>query len=299
MKKLICLFVLLLLYITSYGIEYKDINIPSAVVIDNTTHRILYDKNCHEKRSIASLTKVLTSILLVEACNLDEVVTVPNDATWIGGSEVGLKKNDNITVYNLLVGMLLPSGNDCAYTTAIHVGGNIENFAKMMNDKAMEIGCLNSSFANPHGLDNESHYSTAYDMALITSYALKNKTIADIVSSKSLNIKFGNTSKNINNTNRLLSGYPYTNGVKTGYTALAERCLITSAIKDDFNIITVVLGASTTDIRFNTAKKLMEDTYNIYKVTDISNIFKFNINLDVKKSKIKIVKNISRNFICP
>ena len=133
-------------------------------------------------------------------------------------------------------------GNDCAYTVGIHIGGTIENFANIMNQKAKEIGALNTSFANPHGLDNENHYSTAYDLALITRYALNNKYINEAVKTKSATINFGSFSKLLTNTNALLRTYPSADGVKTGFTNGANRCLISSATENEQRYIAVVLG---------------------------------------------------------
>ncbi|MEG2235959.1 MAG: D-alanyl-D-alanine carboxypeptidase family protein [Clostridia bacterium] len=280
--------------------EYLNINVPSAVVIDNVTHRVLYEKNANEQRNIASLTKIMTCILLAETCDLNEVINVPDQAVWIGGSELGLKKGDTITVYNLLVGMLLPSGNDAAYTAGIHVGGSIEKFGEMMTSKAKEIGAVNSNFKSAHGLDTEGHYSTAYDMAIITSYALKNKTINDIVASKSLTVKFGKTTKILNNTNSLLKTYEYADGVKTGYTDKAQRCVISSATKDNFRIICVVLGATDTKTRFNTAKDLMSKTFEMYFNQDLSNIMNWYIKIPVIKGNTDYYEsNIKDNMIFP
>ena len=129
---------------------FLNIDSPAAVVIDSKTGRILYDKNANEKRKMASLTKVITSIMLVENCKLDELIEVPKGATLIGGSTVGLKKGDMVSVESLLYGMLLPSGNDCAYTAGYHIGGSIENFGKMATKKVNEIGAINTSVENPH-----------------------------------------------------------------------------------------------------------------------------------------------------
>ena len=265
--------------------DYLKINVPAAVVIDDKTHRVLYDKNANGQRSIASLTKIMTCILLVENCKLDEVIKVPDAATWVGGSVLGLRKGDTITAYNLLVGMLLPSGNDAAFTTGIHVGGTIEKFAEMMTAKAKQIGALNTSFKNAHGLDEEDHYSTAYDMALITSYALKNETINKIVNSTSLSVTYGKTTRTLNNTNRLLKSYPYVDGVKTGYTNAAERCLITSGTQNDFRIIAVVLGATDTDTRFNTARDLMNKTFELYKNEDLTKMMNWYIKIPIIKGE--------------
>jgi len=280
--------------------DYLKINVPAAVVIDNNTHRILYDKNANEKRSIASLTKIMTSILLVENCALNEVITTPNTIGNVGGSLLGLKKGDKITTYNLLVGMLLPSGNDAAYTTGMHIGGTIEKFGEMMTAKAKQIGAVNTSFKNAHGLDEEGHYSTAYDMALITSYALKNDVINKIVDSTSLSITYGKTTRTLNNTNRLLKSYAYVDGVKTGYTGDAERCLITSGTKGEFRIISVVLGATDTDTRFNSARDLMAKTFELYKNEDLSKMMKWYIKIPIIKGEKEYCEvNISDSMTYP
>lgn len=130
--------------------EFMQVNVPAAVVIDSKSGRVLFGKNENERRHMASLTKIMTSILLVENCNMDEEIEVPAEATWIGGSEVGLKKGDKVTARSLLYGMMLPSGNDCAYTVGMHLGGSIENFAIMMNKKAKDMELKDTSFANPH-----------------------------------------------------------------------------------------------------------------------------------------------------
>ncbi|MDD2376463.1 MAG: D-alanyl-D-alanine carboxypeptidase [Clostridia bacterium] len=290
-KKIVLSLIIFVCSLNIYASEYVNtknylkINVPAAVVIDDNTHRVLYDKNANEQRSIASLTKVMTSILLIENCDLNEVINVPDEATWVGGSELGLKKGDTITTYNLLVGMLLPSGNDAAFTTGIHVGGTIEKFAEMMTEKAKQIGALNTSFKNAHGLDVEGHYSTAYDMALITSYALKNDVINKIVGSTSLSITYGKTTRTLNNTNRLLKSYAYVDGVKTGYTDNAERCVITSGTKNNFRIISVVLGATDTNTRFNTAKDLMDKTFELYKNDDLSKMMNWYVKIPVIKGE--------------
>jgi len=280
--------------------NYLKVNVPAAVVIDNNTHRILFDKNANEKRSIASLTKVMTSILLVENCELNEVVTTPDSIVNVGGSLLGLKRGDKITAYNLLVGMLLPSGNDAAYTTGMHIGGTIERFAEMMTEKAKQIGALNTNFKNAHGLDVEGHYSTAYDMALITSYALKNNVINEIVNSKSLSVTYGKTTRSLNNTNRLLKSDAYVDGVKTGYTDNAERCVITSGTKNDFRIISVVLGATDTDTRFNTARDLMAKTFELYKNEDLSKMMNWYIKIPIIKGEKEYCEiNIADSMMYP
>ena len=154
-------------------------------------------------------------------------------------------------------------GNDCAYTVGIHLGGTIENFAYMMNNKAKEMGLKDTSFANPHGLDNDNHYTTAKEMALITKYAIENKYINEAMKTKSETINFGSFSKLLTNTNALLKSYSYADGGKTGFTNKANRCLVATATRGDSRYIGVVLGAETTQLRFNTTKQILEASFYI------------------------------------
>lgn len=279
---------------------FVNIDSPAAVVIDNETGRILYNKNAEEKRPMASLTKVITAIMLVENCKMDEMIEIPKGATWIGGSTVGLKKGDLVSAESLLYGMLLPSGNDCAYTVGYHIGGSIENFGIKATKKVHQIGAFNTNIVNPHGLDDINHYSTAYDMALITRYALKNNYINQAVNTRNKNVNFGSFFKNLNNTNALLNSYEYADGVKTGFTNGANRCLIASATKDKARYIAVVLGAPTTKKRFNDAKVLLEECFNRYNLKDISQLLEFYINIPVTKGNIEYYeRKISDNMVIP
>ena len=184
-------------------------------------------------------------------------------------------------------------GNDCAITVAMHIGGTIENFANMMNKKAEEIGVFDTSFANPHGLDNAEHYSSALSLALIARYALNNKYINEAVNTTSATINFGSFSKLLNNTNALLKTYDKADGVKTGFTNGANKCLIASATDNGRRYISVVLGAETTNIRFSAAKELLEHSFKIYKNYDISNFLNLYINIPVIKGNIS---NYERTF---
>ncbi len=184
-------------------------------------------------------------------------------------------------------------GNDCAYTVGLHLGGTIENFAVMMNKKAKEIGCVNTNFVNPHGLDSENHYTTAKDMALITRYAIKNQYIRNAMNTKSETINFGSFSKLLTNTNALLRTYDKADGGKTGFTNGANRCLVATASDNEEKYIAVVLGAETTQIRFNTAKEILEESFKRYEKKDISQNLNFYINIPVEKGNIK---NYERNY---
>lgn len=281
----IILFTFFILYVYQKSIIATQIASPSAVVICEDSGRILYEKNANEKRKMASLTKLMTSILLVENCDLNEKICVAKEACYIGGSEAGIKPNEEVTANDLLYGMLLPSGNDCTMATAYHIGGNIENFATLMNNKAKELGLVNTSFDNPHGLDSDNHYTTAYEMALIAKYAKSYDSISKAVSTIEKDVVFGNRTVHLRNTNSLLRTYPYATGMKTGFTNGANRCLVASANQNDLNLIAVVLGSDTSKIRFEDAKTILEDTFASYKSYDISSFLNVYIDIPIIKGK--------------
>lgn len=287
MLKKIFIIYTILLTIFSKNILAIEISSPSAVVICSDSGRVLFEKNSTEKRKMASLTKIMTALLLVENCKMDENITIDKRATQIGGSKAGIKANDIITAENLLYGMLLPSGNDCALAIAYHIGGSIENFAQMMNNKANELGLDDTHFANPHGLDNDEHYTTALSLALLTKYALSYSKIKEVVSTNEKDVVLGSFTKHLTNTNSLLRTYEKANGVKTGFTNGANRCLIASAKENELELIAVVLGSETSSIRFKDAKDILEDTFNKYKLYDISNFLNVYINIPIVKGNIK------------
>ena len=254
-KRYIYVVLLLLLTILSnnvFAVEKEELKITSkaGVVLEQSTGRVLWEKNSKEKMKIASTTKILTAIVVVENIDLDSKVVISKKAALTGGSTVGLVSGKEVTVKSLLYGLLLKSGNDCAVALAEHVGGNVDEFVNMMNKKAYEIGAKDTHCTNPHGLDTEDNYSTAYDIAKITCYAKNIDIISKIMNTESITVNFGNTAKFLANTNRLLTTYEYCNGGKTGYTAIANRCLVATAKKDNLQVVAVILGANTTAIRF-------------------------------------------------
>ena len=234
-KLFIISFILLSTYHTVYAISAE-----SAILIDADSGRVLFEKNAHTKRGIASTTKILTAIVVLENASSDEVVNVSYKAANTEGSSMYLKSGEKITVENLLYGLMLNSGNDAATALAEHTAGSVEEFAKLMNKKAKEIGMNSSSFANPHGLDNENHYSTAYDMAMLTKYAMENKTFKNIVGTKTKIAKNENGDyKYLTNHNKLLSIYEYCLGVKTGFTKKCGRCLVSFSEKNGVKLIAI------------------------------------------------------------
>jgi len=223
-----------------------DVSAQSVVLMDVASGRVLYEKNGHEPLRIASITKIMTAIIAIEQGDLDDVVTVSPNAAGVEGSSIYLLPGEKITLEALLYGLMLRSGNDAAVAIAEHIGGSVEGFVFLMNQKAAELGMEDTVFSNPHGLDtHEEHYSTAYDMALLTAYALQNKTFATIVSTKRKTVPMeGEAWDRVwYNKNRLLSMYPYADGVKTGYTKRAGRTLVSSSTKDGHRLIAVTLNA--------------------------------------------------------
>jgi len=243
------------------GGKLPRISASAAIVMDVESGRILYEKNAYTRRSIASTTKIMTAILALENGNDDEDVLISKRAASIGGSTVDLKEGKTYKLKDLMYAMMLRSGNDAAIAIAEHIGGSVELFAEMMNRKAAEIGAVNTNFVTPHGLDDPQHYSTPYDLALITQYALKNEKFCKIVSTK-YSVFNG---KNIINTNEMLGLYPWADGVKTGYTGQAGRCLVTSATRNNWKIISVVLGCPTRTIRAQNSKLLLDYAFDNYK----------------------------------
>lgn len=294
-------FILAFLFGKIYAEDELKLKSDSAVVIDSLTGRVLYSKKSQQKHSIASLTKVMTAIMLTENVNMSDLIEIPKEAARIGGSTAGVKAGEKMSAKDLLYAMLLPSGNDAAYTIGQFIGnGDIKNFAYLMTKRANEIGAVNTSFANPHGLDNEMHFSTALDVAKITSYALKNKDINEVVGTKTKTVNMGSFSKTFNNTNALLSSYEGCDGVKTGFTNDANRCLIASSTRENMRLISVILGADTTEIRFKEAKDILEYSYNNYKMTDISSYLRIYVNIPVEKGNINYYeKQINYNYSVP
>lgn len=236
------------------------INARSALVMDFETGTILYEKNAYRKRPMASTTKIMSAIIALENSDLDEEVTISGKAAGMGGSVMGLKKNSIVKMYDLLNGMLICSGNDAAVAIAEHIGGSVESFCEMMNKKAIEIGAFSTSFSNPHGLDAENHYTTAYDLAKITRYALKNPNFNEIVKKR----EYYYNGRVLKSTNEMLLGYEGADGVKTGYTGLAGRCLVTSATKSDMRFISVVLFCDTKNLRTSSSQKILDYSFTEY-----------------------------------
>lgn len=269
----------------------------SAIVFDRNTKSILYEKDINTKRAMASTTKIMTCIIILENGNLNDTVKISQKSANTGGSRLGLKKNDSITVKDLLYGLMLRSGNDAAVALAEYMSGSIEEFANLMNEKAKTLGLTNTHFATPHGLDDENHYTTAYELALLTDYALNNSTFSKIVNTKNYPITINGYSKVLNNTNELLGYLNGVNGVKTGFTGNAGRCLVTSCVRNNFNIITIVLGADTKKIRTTDSIHLIEYAYNNFEQKNVKALIEKEFKTWLDSNLNKIIVNKSYNSL--
>lgn len=296
MKKICIYFIITIFLLTpSLATTVKpSVNATSAVAIDSNSLRVLYEKNAFSKKPMASTTKVMTIIVAIENNSLDEIVTISKKAAGTGGSSAHLKAGKKIKLEELLYGLMLNSGNDAAVAIAEHTAGSVESFADLMNEKAIEIGAFNTHFVTPHGLDTNNHYSTAYDMAIIAAYALKNPIISKIVNTSSRTMTFEDGSVvSLSNTNKLLSLYNGANGVKTGYTAMAGRCLIGSATQNGWQVITVVFGEPTSASRLSDTIKLLDYCFDNYSLVDLCDLYTPNFRINIKKGK---KENISPKY---
>ena len=277
--------------------ELPKTNSRRYIVYDRISKSMIIGKNEDVKSAMASTTKIMTTIVILEKADLNEKVTVSAKAGGTGGSRLGLKRGDKTSVRDLLYGLMLRSGNDAAVALAEHVGGSVKGFAELMNEKAIELGLTNTHFVTPHGLDDANHYTTALELAKLTDYAMDNETFAKIVGTKSTTIYINNQSRQINNTNELLGVLNGVVGVKTGFTNNAGRCLVTETKRNNMDIITIVLGADTKKDRTKDSVNLIEYTFSKYKMYNLEEriIEEFNKWKIINEKRILITKGKQNN----
>ena len=249
----------------------------SEIVMDVDSLRVLKGKSVDDKKFMASTTKILTALVVIEHCNMSDIITVSNKTIGVEGSSIYLEEGEKLTVKDLLYGLMLRSGNDCAETLAVYCANSIENFSKLMNETAYKLGARNSNFVNPHGLHDDNHYTTAYDLALISCYAMRNPTFREIVSTKSIDIPFTtrNYKRHLINKNKMLTEFEGSNGIKTGYTKKAGRCLVSSCNRNGMELVCVVLSCPP---MFERSKELLSNTFNEYrnyKIIESDNVIGF------------------------
>ena len=274
-------------------LEEPALESKNAIIMDNSTNRILYEKKSDEQVAMASTTKIMTFLVVAENCDIDQKTTVSQQSAAIGGSSMHLKKGEVITIEALLYGLLLNSGNDAAGALAEHVSGSIEDFAALMNEKARIIGAYNSHFTSPHGLDDDNHFTTCYDLALITKAAVQNPLFIKIISTKQITI----SNHTLTNTNPLLGQYSQVVGGKTGYTSKAGRCLVLYVKTDNVSAIIVLLGSPSSGARITdgvACTKYVTNAFKTYSV-DLCNCVAGQIK--VNKGIQNTVNLISKNSI--
>ncbi len=271
MKKLLTVFVIISLFmaVIPFNTAALSVSAKGAVVINGDTGEIIFSQNENTRLPMASTTKIMTGLLLCEYGNLEKEITVTDQMVRVEGSSMGLLPGDKVTLHDLLYGLMLASGNDAANTVAIVIGGTVPNFAEMMNDKAKEIGLKNTNFVTPSGLDDENHYTTAYDLAMLTKYAMQNKDFAAAVGSQSATLNYGNPPyrRTLTNHNKLLKMVDGCVGVKTGFTKKSGRCLVSAVRRDGKYVIAVTLNAPND---WQDHKTMLEYGLNSIKQTEIT-----------------------------
>jgi D-alanyl-D-alanine carboxypeptidase (penicillin-binding protein 5/6) len=255
----------------------------AAVLMDFTNGQILFEKNPDQRMYPASTTKILTAIIALESGRINDMVTIPLEASIVEGSAIGLQEGEQISLGDLIYALMLNSGNDSAIAIACHLGGSVDGFAQVMNKKAAQIGAVNTHFNNPNGLPDPSHYSTVRDMALITRYAMSNSEFRDIVATKVMTIKRNDPEAQtyLGNHNKMLWNYDGAIGVKTGYTDDAGQCLVTAAVRDDRELIAVVMKSEGTNI-WSDSTALLDYGFTEFKTVSLTEAGKYAADVPVK-----------------
>ncbi len=263
-RKFITVFVLLFVFsFNAMALNEASVSASSAVLIDGDTLEVLFSKNADKVRSMASTTKIMTALLAVESGKLNEIITV-KEKIYIEGTAIGFSKGDKISLEDVCYGMLLESGNDAAVLAAEYLAGSEKKFSVLMNKKAKEIGMTSTNFVTASGLDDEEHYTTAYDMALLGAYAVKNEKFREICSSKTHTADFiePDITRNFSNHNKLLRYCEGVYGIKTGFTKKSGRCLVSACERNGKTLVAVTLNAPDD---WNDHERLYEYGYSLYQ----------------------------------
>lgn len=319
------IFIIILSIFSNVYAKEPKIDSGAALLVEINTGRVLYEKNAHKKMYPASTTKILTAILVLENCKLDDIATVSLSAIEqipSGYVTCNIQPGEELYIEDLLYALMVKSANDAAVVLAEHVAGSVENFSEMMNNKAKELGCENTHFVNPNGIHADDHYTTAHDLYIMANYGMKNETFRKLVSTTSYTLpatnKYPNTDRTFQTTNEIIKlnnnnradnyYYKYAIGVKTGYTREAGNCLVSAAVRDNLSFISVVLNGGTTDNNLseryldtihlfdyaydNFTLTKLKDSNNIVKTIEIENATKETKNLDLLiKDSITVINN--------
>ncbi len=269
--------------------DYAQTSAKAMCVMEAGSKRMLYNKNQSEKLPMASTTKIMTAITAIENCDdLDKTFEISPKSVGISGTSIYLRKGENMSIRDLLYGLMLVSGNDASVAIGEQISGSYQKFVELMNKTAINIGAKNTHFDNTHGLDSKTHYTTAYDLALITSYALSNDTFRDLVSTK--NTKITNTDgkvRYLKNKNKLLNSLEGCCGVKTGFTDDAGRCLVSACQREGMTVVCVVLNCGP---MFEESKALIERAFNEYNLIDLTSGYAYNKSISVSRGKSESVE---------
>lgn len=278
-------------------------NAKSAILIEAETGKILFEKNAHEKLAPASMTKIMSMLIIVEAIekgviDWDEMITVSENASSMGGSQILLETGEQMSVSDLFKGVAVASGNDAVVALAEAVAGTEENFVEMMNEKVKTLGLKDTNFKNPHGLDEANHYSSAYDMAFIARELVKHEKVLEFTSIYEDYLRKGTDREFwLTNTNKLTRFKPGVDGLKTGYTKEAGYCLTGTMKKNNMRLITTVMGEETSSIRNNEVSSLLDYGYALYKSVEIINKDTVVAKQEVEKGKDKYVEIVPKNSV--
>lgn len=243
----------------------------AEIAMELESGKILHAKNIDAKMPMASTTKIMTALIVAEECDLSKVITVPDIAVGVEGSSIYLKKGEKLSVKDLLYGLMLRSGNDAACALAVHHSGSVEKFVDRMNERAKELGADSTHFKNPSGLPDDEHYTTARDLCNIARHAMSNQVFKEVVSTKNYSGDF----RQFLNKNRLLSSLDGANGVKTGYTKKAGRCLVSSAEREQMDVVCVVLNCYD---MFERSASIINSCFAKYSLETVSSdtVFEYN-----------------------
>ncbi|WMM26490.1 D-alanyl-D-alanine carboxypeptidase family protein [Tissierella sp. MB52-C2] len=287
MKKKICLIIIIIMTLSSSIVFGQELSLSgqSYILMDAETGRVLYERNAHKKMPMASTTKIMTALVALENGKLDDKIVAKGECIGVEGSSIYLKEGEVISLKDMLYGLMLRSGNDSSVAIANHIGGSLDGFVSLMNKKAESIGAVNTNFANPHGLHDDSHYSTAYDLALITKEAFSYEEFGNIVKSKSYTAD-REENNYFYNKNKTLWEYTGGDGVKTGYTMRSGRCLVSSATRNGMHLIAVSLNAGDW---FNDNYKLLN-----YGFDNYSRLFVYDNNQFIERID---VENGNRDYL--
>ena len=294
----VCICLYLFIPVVAFAEDESDIakGAKSAILIEASTGEVIYEKNSHEKLPPASMTKMMSMLLVIESIEndvlkWDDVVTISANASGMGGSQILLETGDQVTVEDLFKGVAVMSGNDAVVALAETVSGSVDEFVKRMNERAKELGMNDTNFKNPHGLDDANHYTSAYDMSILARKLVKHKKVLEFTKIYEDYLRKGTDRELwLVNTNKLVRFYPGADGLKTGYTKTAGYCLTATALKNDMRLIAVAMGEESSATRNTEVMAMLDYGYAKYKMDTVANKNQIFAKINVEKARDEIVE---------